>query len=201
MDVATLDRIFEPFFTTKERGRGTGLGLSTVYGIVKQSNGYICVQSEPGSGSIFEIYLPRTTDAVAVTAAPDANPCASRGSETVLVVDDQPLLRGVVVSMLEHEGYRVLSAESPEAAFAVAGSHSGTIDLLVSDIILPGMNGRILAEKLQESRPGTKVLFISGYTENAIPSRGQSEPGFGFLQKPFTREMLTRKVRDLLDCP
>lgn len=181
------------------RGKGTGLGLATVYGIVKQSSGYIWVYSEPGMGTVFKIYLPRTGDALSAGTPVEARPHAARGSETVLVVDDQALLRKVVASMLEQEGYKVLSAASPAEALALVQVYSGPLDLLVTDVILPGMNGRVFAEQLKRSRPDTKVLFVSGYTENIMSHHGQLDEGFSFLQKPFTYESLGRKVRDILD--
>lgn len=199
MDSSMLDRIFEPFFTTKERGKGTGLGLSTVYGIVKQSGGYIWVYSELGMGTVFKIYLPRTAESAAASVAPGIEARVARGCETVLVVEDQALLRKVVVSMLEQDGYRVLSAQDPQEGLELARAHKGAIDLLISDVIMPGMNGRAFAEQLNLTRPGTKVLFVSGYTENIGSHHGQLEVGSGFLQKPFTYESLGRKVREILD--
>lgn len=199
MDSSMLDRIFEPFFTTKERGKGTGLGLSTVYGIVKQSGGYIWVYSELGMGTVFKIYLPRTAESAAASVAPGIEARVARGCETVLVVEDQALLRKVVVSMLEQDGYKVLSAQDPQQGLELARAHKGAIDLLISDVIMPGMNGRAFAEQLNLTRPGTKVLFVSGYTENIVSHHGQLEVGSGFLQKPFTYELLGRKVREILD--
>lgn len=199
MDSSMLDRIFEPFFTTKERGKGTGLGLSTVYGIVKQSGGYIWVYSELGMGTAFKIYLPRTAESAAASVAPGIEARVARGCETVLVVEDQALLRKVVVSMLEQDGYKVLSAQDPQEGLELARAHKGAIDLLISDVIMPGMNGRAFAEQLNLTRPGTKVLFVSGYTENIVSHHGQLEVGSGFLQKPFTYELLGRKVREILD--
>lgn len=199
MDSSMLDRIFEPFFTTKERGKGTGLGLSTVYGIVKQSGGYIWVYSELGMGTVFKIYLPRTAESAAASVAPGIEARVARGCETVLVVEDQALLRKVVVSMLEQDGYKVLSAQDPQEGLELARAHKGAIDLLISDVIMPGMNGRAFAEQLNLTRPGTKVLFVSGYTENIVSHHGQLEVGSGFLQKPFTYELLGRKVREILD--
>jgi signal transduction histidine kinase len=199
MDESTLDRIFEPFFTTKERGKGTGLGLATVYGIVKQSGGYIWVYSEPGRGTTFKIYLPRTTEKARATSATDSPRRNLRGTETVLLVEDQPLLRRVVEAMLRSSGYKVLSVENPQKGLEAARAHPGPIQLLITDVILPGMNGRALAEELLTSRPETKVLFVSGYTENALILDGQLDFAINFLPKPFTVEALGRKVREVLD--
>ena len=198
MESATLERIFEPFFTTKDRHRGTGLGLATVYGILKQSGGSVWVYSELGMGTVFKIYLPRTAESPEASA-PATETSAGRGTETVLLVEDQTLLRKVVVSMLENEGYRVLSAEDSERGLELARAHDGGIDLLITDVILPGMNGRVLAEQVKLARPGTKVLFVSGYTENIVTHHGQLDVGGGFLQKPFSYEALRQKVREILD--
>jgi signal transduction histidine kinase/CheY-like chemotaxis protein len=199
IDSSTRERIFEPFFTTKERGKGTGLGLATVYGIVKQSGGHIWVYSEAGMGTTFKIYLPRTTEASKpVVAAMSKTAVPARNSETILLVEDQALLRRVIVEMLEKQGYRVLSAEDPEKGLREAQAHSGPIHLLITDVLLPGMNGPVLAEQLQKARPATKVLFVSGYTENIVSHHGL-DTGISFLQKPFTNESLARKVRELLD--
>jgi len=201
IDSSTRERIFEPFFTTKDRGKGTGLGLATVYGIVKQSGGYVWVYSEPGVGTTFKIYLPRTTEASkSAVAAPPKTPVTTGNSETILLVEDQALLRTVIATMLEKEGYTVLPAEDPEKGLGAAQAHPGPIDLLITDVLLPGMNGRMFAEKLQKTRPGTKVLFVSGYTENIMSHHGL-DTGISFLQKPFTNESLTRKVREILGRP
>ena len=201
MDSSTLDRIFEPFFTTKGRNRGTGLGLATVYGIVKQSGGYLWVYSELGLGTVFKIYLPRTAESQALSIPPPIQSRAARGSETVLLVEDQPLLRKVVATMLQQDGYHVLSAEDPAQGLELARSHTGAIDLLITDIIMPGMNGPVLAEQVELLRPGTKVLFVSGYAENIVSHHGQLRVADAFLQKPFTCESLGRKVREVLNRP
>lgn len=199
IDKSTMDKIFEPFFTTKERGKGTGLGLATVYGIVKQSGGHIWVYSEPGMGTTFKIYLPRTEEKSKAAVVTETKPRAIRGTETVLVVEDQRLLRKVVQTMLEQDGYRVLTAENPEEGLEAAKAHEGAIELLITDVILPGMNGKAFAEELKKTRPGTKVLFVSGYTENVVTLTGQLDAEISFLQKPFNYEVLGKKVREILD--
>jgi signal transduction histidine kinase len=199
MDKSTLDRIFEPFFTTKERGKGTGLGLATVYGIVKQSGGYIWVYSEPGQGTTFKIYFPKTSEKARVASGTDKIRRSLRGTETVLLVEDQALLRRVVSVMLKSSGYKVLAVESPEKGLQAVREHTGPIELLITDVILPGMNGRALAEEILKMRPETKVLFVSGYTENALILDGQLDLAINFLAKPFTVEALGRKMREILD--
>jgi signal transduction histidine kinase len=198
IDSSVRERIFEPFFSTKDRGKGTGLGLATVQGIVKQSGGYIWVYSEPGMGTTFKIYLPRTNEVAEKPAPVLPKPPAKQGSETILLVEDQTGLREVIVSMLQKQGYEVLSAADPEKGMGAVQSHSGPIDLVITDVIMPGMNGRAFAERLQKTRPTTRVLFISGYTENVLAHYGQ-DAATSFLQKPFTYESLQRKVRELLD--
>lgn len=201
MDAATQARIFEPFFTTKERGKGTGLGLATVYGIVKQSGGWIWVYSETGEGTTFKVYLPRVT-AAAAPAAPSPAPRASaRGSETILVVEDDEMIRNLVQKVLMANGYTVLVADSGTDAERVAEAHAGPIHLLVTDVVLPGLNGREVARRLVAQRAGIRVLFLSGYTDDAIVHRGMLDPGVNFLQKPFPPAVLGRKVREVLDSP
>ena len=197
MDKETQSRIFEPFFTTKEKGKGTGLGLSTVYGIVKQSGGYVMVQSEQGRGTAFHIYLPHVEDAVEKQAAP-APGTALGGSETLLLVEDEESVRQLVRDTLAAKGYKVLEAESGEVGLAAAANHQGKIDLVVTDVVMPGMSGRDLVKQLAQTRPGTKVLYLSGYTEDAIVSDGSIESGTAFLQKPFSLQNLSRKVREVL---
>jgi signal transduction histidine kinase/CheY-like chemotaxis protein len=197
IDTATRDQIFEPFFNTKDRAKGSGMALAMVYGIVKQSGGHICVYSEPGLGTTFKIYLPRTEESARASAPVMPRSSVPSGSRTILLVEDQSLLRKVIVATLENEGYKVLSAEDPEAGLGAAQAHSGPIDLLITDVIMPGMNGRVFAELLQKTRPATKVLFISGYTENILSHHGM-EAGISFLQKPFTNESLGQKVREIL---
>jgi two-component system, cell cycle sensor histidine kinase and response regulator CckA len=198
MSRETQSRIFEPFFTTKEKGKGTGLGLSTVYGIVKQSGGYVFTQSEVGRGTCFRIYLPRVEEAAEPLHHNENVQSDSIGSETVLLVEDEESVRQLVRETLELKGYRVLEAEDGEAAIDIAASHKGTIDLLITDVVMPGMSGRDLARKLAESRPDTAVLFLSGYTEDTIAHEGVLELGKAFLQKPFTLQNLSRKVREVL---
>jgi len=191
-------RIFEPFFTTKERDKGTGLGLSTVYGIVKQSGGYIWVYSEPGRGTTFKIYLPRV-DAPAEAIGRPREADSVAGTETILLAEDDPMLRPLTQALLEKLGYTVLAAANAEEALGVAGRHGGRIHLLVSDVVMPGASGRELARRLSASRPDTKTLYVSGYTDDAIVHHGMLEPGLHFLQKPFTPAALARRVREVLD--
>jgi two-component system, cell cycle sensor histidine kinase and response regulator CckA len=172
-------RIFEPFFSTKERSKGTGLGLATVYGIVKQSDGYIWVYSEPGLGTTFKVYLPSNREALQPSIARKQAPVAT-GSETILFVEDQPGLRELGRIILERAGYRVFTAASPDKALEINEQCSEAIHLLVTDVVLPGMNGRVLAERLTRNRPELRVLFVSGYTENVIGHHGQLAPGTDF---------------------
>jgi len=197
MDRETQSRIFEPFFTTKEKGKGTGLGLSTVYGIVKQSGGYVLVQSEEQRGTTFHIYLPRVEGVVEKHAAP-APHTALGGTETVLLVEDEESVRQLVRDTLAARGYRVVEAENGEAGMAAAAQHEGKIDLVITDVVMPGMSGRDLVKQLAQLRPETKVLYLSGYTEDAILSEGTIETGSSFLQKPFTLQNLLRRVREVL---
>jgi CheY-like chemotaxis protein len=197
MDKETQSRIFEPFFTTKEKGKGTGLGLSTVYGIVKQSGGYVIVQSEKGRGSSFHIYLPQAQGVAEKHAAPVADP-AQGGTETILLVEDEESVRLLVRDTLTARGYQVLEAESGEGGLALASHHEGKIDLVVTDVVMPGMGGREMVKRVVGARPGTKVLYLSGYTEDAIVSDGSIESGTAFLQKPFSLQHLSRKVREVL---
>jgi len=192
-------QIFEPFFTTKDSGHGTGLGLSTVYGIVKQSGGHIVVDSEPGRGTRFEIFLPRIEEASAgaVEAAPSVS--ARAGGETVVVVDDEPMVREMLCESLREFGYRVLDAGEVGEALEVCRRHDGPIHLLLTDVVLPGMSGRELAERLAPERPEMKIVFMSGYTDDAIVRRGVLAAGVAFLQKPFTLVAMARKVRETLD--
>jgi CheY-like chemotaxis protein len=199
MDPATLAHIFEPFFTTKERGKGTGLGLATVYGIVKQSDGYIWVDSAPGNGASFQIYLPRHVGQPAVHEQPADLGERLRGSETILLVEDAEPLRKLAQTFLEAGGFRVLSAENGEAALEVARRFGGPFDLLLTDVVMPGMNGRVLAEQLFPLQPEMKVLYMSGYTDSFIAGHGVLDPQTHLLHKPFREEDLIRKVRDVLD--
>jgi len=199
MDAATQARIFEPFFTTKEPGKGTGLGLSTVYGIVKQSDGNIWVYSEPGRGTTFKIYLPRV-EAVAEAVEPSGAAARTiRGSETILLVEDENAVRALIRSTLQANGYTVLEAHHGKHAIQVCEQHAGPIHLMVTDVVMPEMSGRDLAERLKPSRPNMKVFFMSGYTDKAIVNHGELDPGTAFLQKPFIPDALARKVREVLD--
>jgi len=198
MDARTKARIFEPFFTTKEKGKGTGLGLSMVYGIVKQSNGYIDVSSEPGVGTAFDIYLPKVDQAVdaSTTAAASAS---LRGNETILLVEDDPSLRALTVHMLESCGYSVLEASSGAVALEISRQQNVQIHLLLTDVVMPGMSGRVLADQMLAQSPHLLVLYISGYTGQTVGAHGVLAEGSYFLPKPFTREALARKVREVLD--
>jgi PAS domain S-box-containing protein len=198
MDEATRSRIFEPFFTTKPLGEGTGLGLSTVYGIVKQSDGYVWVYSEPGRGTTFKVYLPRVDEAPGPRrpAAPEP-PATSRG-ETILLVEDQPSVREMVRESLESLGYVVLDAEGGEQALDIARSHGGRIDLLVTDVVMPRMSGRAVAEEVATLRPGIRVLYCSGHPNEIVARQGLLEPGVNLLEKPFTIATLARRLREVL---
>jgi CheY-like chemotaxis protein len=195
-----VSRIFEPFFTTKEVGKGTGLGLSTVYGIVKQSGGYIWVYSEPGAGTTFKVYLPRV-DAPAETGAPAAKPDQLTGTETILLAEDDDAIRDLTRNALTKLGYTVLDAADPKTALAAAARHQGPIHLLLTDVVMPGASGRDLAWQIAQSRPDTKVLFISGYTGEAMIQHGLLDPGLNYLQKPYTPTVLATRVREVLSRP
>jgi two-component system, cell cycle sensor histidine kinase and response regulator CckA len=199
MNAETLAHIFEPFFTTKKRGEGTGLGLATVYGVVKQSNGYIWVDSAPGKGASFQIYLPLHAAQDPVTEPEADSGEKLRGSETILLAEDADPLRKLAQVILEANGFRVLSARSGEEALEVAARYGGTFDLLLTDVVMPGMNGRVLAEQLSPRQPGMKVLYMSGYTDSSIAGHGVLDPETHLLHKPFTEEILVRKVRDVLN--
>jgi CheY-like chemotaxis protein len=201
MSDETKAHLFEPFFTTKEVGKGTGLGLATVYGIVKQSGGHIFVYSEPNQGTSFKMYFPRLEspdEATAEEPADESNPC---GTETVLVVEDQEGIRRLARLALESCGYTVLDASLGIEALGLAQSYPRDIDLVVTDVVMPKMNGREVAAALRESRPEMKVLFMSGYTDDAIVRYGIEQTTMAFLQKPFTPTALARKVREVLDGP
>src|SRR5438552_18615776 len=199
MDEETQAHAFEPFFTTKPRGQGTGLGLAMVYGTVQQSGGFIWVYSEPGRGATFKIYLPRVDAPVESAAPPAPVERPPRGSETVLLAEDEPAVRAIARQALERQGYTVLAAPSGADALALAAQHGATIHLLLTDVVMPGMSGRDLADRLTAQRPGIRVLYISGYTDNAIVRHGMLEPGLAYLQKPFRPDALVRKVREVLD--
>jgi PAS domain S-box-containing protein len=199
IDKETLDKLFEPFFTTKGMGKGTGLGLSTVYGIVKQNNGFINVYSEPGHGTTFKIYLPR--HAAKVDQTPKERPAApaARGHETILLAEDDPALLKLTGTILEKLGYQVLAASTPGEAVRVAKEHDGETHLLITDVVMPKMNGRDLAKTLIALYPGLKHLFMSGYTGNIIVHHGVLDEGENFIQKPFSMQALAAKVREVLD--
>jgi two-component system cell cycle sensor histidine kinase/response regulator CckA len=199
MTPETQARIFEPFYTTKEVGKGTGLGLSMVYGIVKQSGGYIWVYSEPDRGTTFKIYLPRVDQPAEGVGAQGRPKGVQRGTETILLVEDDPQLRQLSSSVLAHCGYKVLVAGSPEEGLEICRANHRDIRLLVTDVVMPQMNGRQLAEQIHRVSPNVKVLYISGYTSNAIVHYGVLDPGLSFLPKPFTLSALVAKVREVLD--
>jgi CheY-like chemotaxis protein len=193
-------RIFEPFFTTKGIGEGTGLGLSTVYGIVKQSGGYIWVNSEPGQGTVFKVYLPRIEEAV--EQPKEEKPALlPTGTETIVLVEDDAALLEVAREFLESCGYTVLAAGSPADGIHIVERYKGPIPLMITDIVMPEMSGRALAEKLTAIRPSMRVLYMSGYSHAIIDGYGALDFGQGFLQKPFTKKDLATKVRELLDAP
>jgi PAS domain S-box-containing protein len=199
MDAATRARIFEPFFTTKEKGKGTGLGLSTVYGIVKQSNGYIDVTSEINEGTTFNIFLPKVDDALVAVQSVAAPAKTLHGEETVLLVEDEPSLRKLSRHLLELSGYTVIEADGGNEALDISRSYAGKIDLLLTDVVMPDISGRVLAEELLKQRPDLAVLYMSGYTGQMVGEHGVLAEGSSFLPKPFTREALTAKVRAVLE--
>jgi CheY-like chemotaxis protein len=200
MDAPTRARLFEPFFTTKEKGRGTGLGLYTVYGIVKQSGGNIWVYSELGQGTTFKIYLPRDLAGTASELVkPSGVPRRATGTETLVVVEDEDVLRKVAKRALVEAGYTVLTAANADEALLTCAQHAGEIELLVTDVVMPRTSGKELAQILSKARPAIKVLYMSGYTDNAIGHHGVLDAGTHFLAKPFTAADLARKVRDVLD--
>ena len=199
MDKETQEHIFDPFFTTKEMGKGTGMGLSTVYGIVKQNNGFIWVYSELGRGATLKIYLPKAKGDAASEEKEQPPVPALGGSETVLIVEDDDSLRKLARTVLKQRGYKVLEAENGEDALRVSEAHDGSIDLLIADVVMPKMGGKETAERLQPLYPQMKVIYMSGYTDNAILHHGVLAPGLNFFEKPFTPEGLARKVREVLD--
>jgi len=199
MDAATQQRIFEPFFTTKPKGKGTGLGLSTVYGIVRQSGGHVDVRSAPGRGTAFDIILPQVAAPVPARAELSIGTALPRGTETVLVVEDEEAVRLIVRRVLEAQGYAILEARDGNDAMRVAAQRGDAIDLVLSDVIMPGMGGRELARSLATTRPGLPILFMSGYNEEGELAGTGGDLGDGVLAKPFTAETLARQVREALD--
>jgi len=198
MDEATKQRLFEPFFTTKGPGKGTGLGLSTVFGIVKQSGGSLEVYSEPGRGSSVKIYFPRVDRPASIEAAGRQRP-SLRGTETILLVEDDEMVRNLVRETLEREGYKVIGAADPLEALRIAEAHRGKIQMLITDVVMPKLSGKELAKTLVERRPEMKVLYMSGYTDSAIVNSGILQKEVAFLQKPFTPAALATKVREVLE--
>jgi CheY-like chemotaxis protein len=199
MDRDTLGHVFEPFFTTKGVGHGTGLGLSTVYGIVKQSDGYVWAYSEPGRGSTFKIYLPVAEIGASSPALPAPGPLRVGRGESVLLVEDDEGVRRMTTRALQEGGYRVLEAANGADALALLTSSSGRIGLVLTDVVMPGMSGRDLADRIAELRPGTPVLFTSGYTDGEIVRRGLLDPEAAFIQKPFAPDAIVRIVRERLE--
>jgi signal transduction histidine kinase len=199
MDEGTLQHLFEPFFTTKDPGKGTGLGLSTVYGIVKQSQGDVRVESEPGQGSRFLIYLPAASERVETVSGRDSASATAAGTETVLLVEDEASVRRLLKHVLTKQGYHVLEASSGEEAVEIYDRHSGPIDLLLTDMVMPRMNGRELANQLVSRQESLRVLYVSGYTDDVLIRNGALGPGMYFLQKPLKPHILTAKVREVLD--
>ena len=201
MSKEVLSRIFEPFFTTKPKAKGTGMGLATVYGIVKQSGGHLMVDSQPEVGTTFRVFLPRESmpePAQPQPAAPQQPPAAA-AIETVLLVEDENAVREFVKQVLDEQGYRVIEATRGDEALDLADAISDEIDALITDVIMPGMGGRQLADKLLQSRPDLRVLYLSGYSDDIVSKHGVLDPGTAFLQKPFNRDSLTRKLRQVLD--
>jgi two-component system cell cycle sensor histidine kinase/response regulator CckA len=198
MDRDTQARVFEPFFTTKEKGKGTGLGLSTVFGIVEQSGGNIWVYSELGKGTTFKVYLPRV-DAEVDVLTPTVAPKSLHGKETILLVEDEEQVRAVVLSVLRRQGYHVIPAQNAGEALLLCENHPGNIDLLLTDVVMPQMSGPALARRLASIRPKTRVLCMSGYTDDSIVRHGVLESCVAFIQKPITPASITRKLREVLD--
>jgi two-component system, cell cycle sensor histidine kinase and response regulator CckA len=198
-----LDNIFEPFFTTKEVGQGTGLGLATVYGIVKQNNGYIDAQSKQGKGTTFSIYLPRQkdqADPLQMETIPTA-PCVDRSHETILLVEDEPMILEMITIFLQLQGYTVLATAVPGEVIAMAEKHPGMMHLLITDVIMPEINGAELAGLLVSRYPDIRILYMSGYTAEIIAQQGIIDVGVNFIQKPFSMEAFTIKVREVLEKP
>jgi CheY-like chemotaxis protein len=200
MDAEIMVHLFEPFYTSKETGKGTGLGLSTVYGIVKQSGGEVVVESHPGRGATFTIYLPRITEPV-LTAPSAVQPAVRAGTETILLVEDELGVRQLVCEMLLRLGYQILQASGGAEALRLFEQSHGSIDLLITDVIMPQMSGRDLAQRLKALQPSLKVLYISGYTDDMLAHHGVLESNVFLLQKPFAPDELAKKLREVLDAP
>ena len=200
MDANTQRRVFEPFFTTKPKGKGTGLGLATIYGIVKQSGGFVSFSSEPQKGTIFRVHLPRTDAPISMSSSSGLHSAVlAKGTETILMVEDDDGIRRLGRRVLEMLGYTVLSADSGHHALDLSRDYKGKIDLILTDVVMPEMSGREVERQLAEAGRDARVLFMSGYTDDAILQHGVLEPGVAFLQKPFTPGALGRKVREVLD--
>jgi CheY-like chemotaxis protein len=199
MDRDTIDRAFEPFFSTKPKEKGSGLGLATVYGIVTQSGGIVNIQSELGVGTTIRILLPSVSSAVTALAAPPAPKRRHRGGETILVVEDEDLVLDIASRILTRQGYHVLSAGGGAKALELIDSYRGTIDLLLTDVVMPGLTGNEVAEQVSIARPQIRVLYMSGYTESVIGSQGVIDPGIHLVSKPFTEPDLLDSVRAVLD--
>ena len=201
MNAETQRRIFEPFFTTKPLGEGTGLGLATVYGVVTQNDGYICVYSELGQGTTFKIFLPRVDEKPQALGGDTPPERAPRGTETVLVVEDSESLREMIREVLEDQGYNVLQGSQGEEGLALSRAYKGLIHLLLTDLVMPKLGGADLAKRLVSPRPEMRVLYMSGYTDGAISRQGVLQEGSVLLEKPFTTDRLVRSVRQALDAP
>jgi two-component system, cell cycle sensor histidine kinase and response regulator CckA len=199
MDAKTKARIFEPFFTTKEQGKGTGLGLATVYGVVKQSGGFIWVYSEVGRGTTFKIHLPQVTSQVEKAVAENISSRSAAGTETILFVEDEESVRELVRDYLTTAGYHMLEASDGVRALEVAAAHKGPIHMLITDVVMPRLSGREVATQIAEQRRDVKVLYISGYTDDSVFRHGVLEGGVAFLQKPFNLKVLAQKIREVLD--
>ena len=199
MEAHVVEHLFEPFFTTKRRGQGTGLGLATVYGIIKQSGGYVAVDTQVGKGTIFRIYLPHTHLEQQLPVEVRRHSRPERGSETILLVEDQPEVRAIARTILSRQGYRIIEADSGVAALDFVKSQDEPIDMLLTDVIMPILGGQDLAREVLVLRPGVRVLFASGYTDDVLVQQGVLQPGAEWIQKPFTKESLSQKVRSVLD--
>jgi two-component system cell cycle sensor histidine kinase/response regulator CckA len=201
MKPETLSHIFEPFFTTKESGKGTGLGLATVYGITRRSGGHVGVYTEPGRGTTFKVYFPRTEETLAAAPAPPDPEASRTGSETVLLVEDEDSLRAVIGELLQQGGYKVIDGPTPEATLAAAEAHDGPIHLVLTDLVMPRVSGMAAAARIRARRPDVKVLYMSGYTNAAAAHQASLPANHAFLQKPFSLDVLLRKLREVLDSP